>query len=189
MALPFSRNTTYASMSQVQSADLNDIQDVDIANIGDLILALGGSAGAPYTTLVELFDQGTFTPTFAAPADSGITYTTQQGFYRRIGNVVDADILVAWNATEGSLETVDVAIIPPFAADSTDASEFLGGVFIRGFNDGAQSLVAPYEAVLTTSTDTIGIIDSAGTTLEYGPNDARALRLVLSYRTTGTFNY
>ena len=39
MALPTSRNTTYAGSSQVKSADLNDIQDQIIADHTDLVAA------------------------------------------------------------------------------------------------------------------------------------------------------
>lgn len=58
MTLPFSANTSYvAGVSQVKSADLNDIQAQIVANIGDLITAMGGAAP---DDLLTMFKAGAF---------------------------------------------------------------------------------------------------------------------------------
>lgn len=49
MALPVSRNTTYAAGSQVKSADLNDLQDWIVDAFGDQVLAIPAAAGAVFT--------------------------------------------------------------------------------------------------------------------------------------------
>jgi hypothetical protein len=58
MALPFSRDSTAVAGAQIPSALLNNLQDKMIANIGDLITAMGGSSS---DDLAGLFLGGRFT--------------------------------------------------------------------------------------------------------------------------------
>jgi hypothetical protein len=154
--------------------------------LDEVAVALGGTNANDLETLVA---NGVFTPVFSAPADSGVTFSAQEGYYRRIGSVVDVDVHVAWTATEALLETVDVAIVPPYAVDAASAIEFVGAVRARGFDDGTQSLVAPVEAVIPTSPLVIKVFDSADTAMVYGLSEARAVRLQVRYRTDGVFAY
>jgi hypothetical protein len=194
MALPFSRNTTYASMSQVQSADLNDIQDVDIANIGDLILALGGSAGAPYTTLVQLFDQSTFTPEFVGsvldkPDPGDIAEAT--GVVFRVGAWAHVVVRMRWTNSEAAAVADPVKILPPFDPDLTNIDEFSGPVSTRRSDFGAETPTFPAEAVIgafASSPATIRVFGANGDALDYGGSggaDEITVQFHVSYPHTG----
>lgn len=92
MALPTSRNTTYAAGSQVKSADLNDIQDKIIDNN----TRLNNGAGAP-VTLASLLTANAGVATTNVVASGTATATaplkTSAGFHRIIPGGTGHDLI------------------------------------------------------------------------------------------------
>jgi hypothetical protein len=190
--LPFSRNTVYAAGSQVQSVDLNEMQDVDIANIGDLILGLGGSSGAPYTTLADLIQQGTFTPVFNASPSPAFDYDTAEGCYQRIGDVVSGVVKMTWENTDATFDATELEIVPPYEPAASEIL-FNGSINYSTSNFDTQS------SEFTTGSPVMesGMIkirgrnttlNSTGTVLLYG-GGPRSVTFSYMYRTNGVYSY
>jgi hypothetical protein len=188
--LPFSRNTNYAAGSQVQSVDLNEMQDVDIANIGDLILGLGGTTA---NNLAELITQGTFTPVFVDTFASGPTYAEQYGRYSRLGPYVEVDIDLGWTNTDAAFDASNMRILLPWAAAAESVGVSAGVLHPQsdmGTEAAGKIIAAPtvgtlgHLFVFHRTTDWDGVVG----TLDYG-SDARRVRFHISYCTDGTYNY
>lgn len=79
---------------------------------------------ADLDTLASTYVAGTFTPefTFATPGDLSGVYTTQLGFYTRIGNRVFFDISMVFTPTHTTASgTAVIASLPVTSANNTGA--------------------------------------------------------------------
>jgi hypothetical protein len=185
MALPFTRNTNYASGSQLLSADLNDIQDVDIANIGDLIITLGGSA--PSGILPTLFEQQSFDPIFTD--ETGISYGVRAGLASRFGALVHVLIFLQWTNSDAAKDTQGIAIVPPYEPIFTPFPVFGGQVFtsVSDFGTGTEGF--PAESIIASSPgDAIEIYGSSAQ-LKYGDDEERNVAFSIFYRHNGVYSY
>jgi hypothetical protein len=98
---------------------------------GSVGMNVGNVASATATTL-DWYEEGTATPTIAGSTTSGTaTYTTQNCFWRRVGNVVDFYIDIAWSGHTGTGNTRLVHGIPYLPTTSqtlVGQFEFTSGV-------------------------------------------------------------
>jgi hypothetical protein len=191
MALPFSRNTTYAPGQQIQSADLNDMQDVDVDNIGALITALGGAAP---DTLADVIAHGTFTPILAASVSPAFTYSSQVGSFLKIGPWVHARFLIGWTNNDDAQNTNPAVIVPPYAAEASttwtgvlDYAESSFGTAGTTITTAALRLSAALGGVQVQGRATT--MGSSAIILAYGDSNARSVAGSIWYKTSGTFNY
>ena len=70
---------------------------------------------AQLAALVGVSETGTYTPTYLGTTTPGVTtYTAQEGYYTRIGNIVFVNGLVVWTAASG---TGNALISLPFVVD------------------------------------------------------------------------
>jgi hypothetical protein len=91
-------------------ANLNFNGDLTITN-GNLVMASGkgidfsanSNAAGMTSELLNDYEIGTFTPTIEGSSTAGTgTYTTQQGTYTKIGNLVTISVWVSWSAHTGT---------------------------------------------------------------------------------------
>jgi hypothetical protein len=76
---------------------------------GNLVIGTSGKgidfSATPGTGTSELlndYEEGTFTPSIQrTSSDATITYTAQNGYYTKVGNVVHCDIAITWSANSG----------------------------------------------------------------------------------------
>jgi len=78
---------------------------------GNLVIGTAGkgidfsadpSAPGMTSELLDDYEEGTFTPSIQrTSSDATITYTGQQGYYTKVGNVVHCDIAITWSANSG----------------------------------------------------------------------------------------
>jgi hypothetical protein len=191
MALPFSRNTSYAPGSQVESADLNALQDVDVDNIGALITGFGGAAP---DTLADTFHHGTFTPILAASVSPAFTYSSQVGSFLRFGPWVHARFLIGWTNNDDAQNTNPAVIVPPYTAEASttwtgvlDYAESSFGSAGTTITTAALRLSAALGGVQVQGRATT--MGSSVIILAYGDSNARTVAGSIWYKTNGTFNY
>jgi len=69
-------------------------------------------------TVLDWYQEGTFTPVLEGTTSAGVgTYTTQLGFYTRIGNKVTFHLNIGWSAHTGTGNMLIVGL--PFASTNT----------------------------------------------------------------------
>jgi hypothetical protein len=161
----------------------------------NLVEALGGALdGEDDGQLAGLFQQGTFTPVFAATASPVFTYTEQTGSYLRIGPWVHARITVAWTNNDGTLNANAMAIKPPYAP--LGATAWVGPLDYFDSNFGTAGTTITTAAFrLSAALGGIQVggrattMGSTATSLAYGDSNARKVTGSIWYKTDGTFNY
>lgn len=116
-----------------------------------------------------LWQRGTYTPTYDGVTPGTTTYTTQAGFWRRVGDVVFFNGRVAWSAATGTGAAV---ISLPFASQNTTNMRYAPAVYVTSvtFANGAvQAAIVPNSAVfsmssaLTNAAPTAVNVEAAGT--------------------------
>ena len=76
----------------------------------DFGVTAGGGSSA---TLLDDYEEGTFTPTItASTTNPTITYTTQRGHYTKIGNLVTAQIRIVTSAVSGGVGNTFISGLP-----------------------------------------------------------------------------
>jgi hypothetical protein len=83
---------------------------------------IGGSAAA---NLLDDYEEGTFTPTLtgASTPGTGQAYTTQQGNYTKIGNVVNFNINLDLSSVGTAAGTLQIEGLPFTAADTAGSQQ------------------------------------------------------------------
>lgn len=193
--LPFSPNRTYAIDSEVYSEDLNDFQAQIVANLGDTITALGGTApddlntvltprvldvdalitelgGTAPTGLATLFAQGTFVPVLHDNPAAPFTYTRQLGWYMRIGAYVWTAIDIEWDNNQASLDNSPWGVKPPY-------------VISTAFDDSLSGVVNTRRSQLSEFIQIVGGAAANATTVSVGADTANG-SLVIVGRDTNT---
>lgn len=112
----------------------------------------------------------TYTPTYLGQTTPGATtYTTQVGFYTRIGNLVFFNGRLDWTAATG---TGAVNISLPFTSANTTDKRYTGAVYTTNVtfaNGSIQVTIAPnvafftMQSPLTNAVGTVLVIEAAGT--------------------------
>lgn len=74
------------------------------------------------------YEEGTFTPSFNS--GTGITYTSQYGYYTKVGRVVTYNLIMAWSA--GTSISYIITGLPYVVANTTEYY-FMGGVYYSYF--------------------------------------------------------
>jgi len=93
----------YSPLAFIGSSSTVNTSTQSPANIGPKIYATGGISFDSGTTTLSTYTEGTFTPTLVGASVTGTTtYTVQQGYYRRIGNLVTAQFNVQGTAATGT---------------------------------------------------------------------------------------
>lgn len=88
-------------------------------------ISFGGSALSTFT------DWTSFTPTALGGSDAGTTtYSMQQGYYTRIGNIVWIDVYITFSVATGSGSLVVGAL--PFTANAATNSQYYGTLRVDG---------------------------------------------------------
>ena len=123
--------------------------DLSISN-GNLVLSNGngidfsanGNAGGMTSELLDDYEEGTWTPVFADNSGGEATMTVQQGFYTKIGNIVNVWFQIAWS-DKGTLGASAVAYFSgfPFSAKSNSSQYYyLGATIKNATTDGVIAL-------------------------------------------------
>lgn len=105
------------------------------------------------------YEEGTFTPTFTAgTVPTGVTYSTQLGYYTKIGNQVDFYLrIVLTSKGSGGAGNATLAGLP-FTANNPGAT-----IAVCGLNIGNVTLVAGYAQA-------VALVNAGGTSLVIGLN-------------------
>ncbi len=144
---------------------------------------LGGTGSA---NKLDDYEEGTFTPTVTGSASAGTTtYTSQAGYYTKIGRLVNISCIVNWSAMTGSgfmeLEGIPFPIANlspgsqnyPVGAALPSNINWTGGTMLVGLGLGGSSTIALY-----------GSSDNGGATRQNCVNENANFRLTMSYMTT-----
>lgn len=97
---------------------------------------------------VPYYVEGTWTPTYDGATPGTTTYTTQQGGYIRIGNIVVVTATIIWTAATG---TGGVRIPLPFTPVNSASQNYSAAVYTNGMTfaaTGVQAFIAPNVALL-----------------------------------------
>lgn len=109
------------------------------------------------------YETGTYTPTYLGATTPGVTtYTTQDGFWCQLGNVVFFNGRVIWTAATG---TGSAIISLPFASQNTTGMRYAVNVFVTNVtfaNGGVQATIGPGAAIFTMASPAT---NAASTTL------------------------
>ena len=149
-----------------------------------------GSGIAVVTTNMVHFEEGTWTPLLGAATPNGfaVTYTSQAGWYQRIGANVIIDLDLEWSSytntpPSGAMQITGV----PFAMDTNYAGNIACTFGATGF-----SLDAGYTTVALQvgSSTIISVIESgsakAVSSLAITGQTGGKIRATFRYRTTAT---
>lgn len=113
-------------------------------NLFERILKLEQQVGQLATRTFILYAKGTYVVTYLGATSAGVTtYTTQDGFYVRIGNVVFFNGRVVWTAATG---TGNAIVSLPFTAQNTTGMRYAIRLFITNVtfaNGSVQAAIAP----------------------------------------------
>src|SRR5689334_9470332 len=119
-----------------------------------------------------LYAKGTYTPTYLGASTAGITtYTTQAGFYTRIGRIVFFNGRVVWTAATG---TGTAIISLPFTSANTSEMHYALAVRTNGVTFANGNLVArispnaavfQMDSLLTNAAPTAVSVEAAGDVL------------------------
>lgn len=129
-----------------------------------LVLSSGGAIdfGSGASTTLDDYEEGTFTPTIYYQNSTGlsISYTTQTGYYTKIGNTVTVHAKVVWTVT-GTPVNDNIGIQSfPFSFAQTDL--YLMCADSAGVSSVAQAGVSAYYAVAMNSSLTSNLADDIG---------------------------
>lgn len=81
------------------------------------------------SNLLDDYEEGTFTPTLEAiNEDSSVTYTSQYGFYTKVGNLVSISIRLAVSVTSDGTGTSIIIGGLPFAYSGNRCGMSLGAI-------------------------------------------------------------
>ena len=80
--------------------------------------ATASGSGTMTSELLNDYEEGTFTPTIIGATTAGVgVYTTQAGYYTKVGNLVTASVFLGWTAHTGTGNMYFAGL--PFAASSS----------------------------------------------------------------------
>ena len=96
-------------LTGITAPDIDVTAQTTVADF-DAGITLGGSA-----TTLDGYEEGTYTVGFAY--DSGVTVTSQNGYYTKIGDVVHAYGQITWSAKNSDSSAVHISL--PFTAFSS----------------------------------------------------------------------
>tara|TARA_Y100000401_G_scaffold26541_1_gene18868 strand:- start:362 stop:892 length:531 start_codon:yes stop_codon:yes gene_type:complete len=103
----------------------------EVARVNSHGISFSGTNAANES--LDDYEEGTYTPTITNGFDSGLTYSEQYGFYRKIGTFVEFNffILIAneSNDTDGSHMKVSL----PFTSDNTTGKRGHGTITYTNF--------------------------------------------------------
>jgi hypothetical protein len=116
--------------------------DVSIAN-GNLVIGTSGkgidfsaTAGTGTSELLADYEEGTWTPTLAlqTPGDSAFTYTTQLGFYTKVGRIVTVSAAITVSNFSNSTGTGNLRMAGfPFSNNATLQAATSNFASVNGF--------------------------------------------------------
>jgi hypothetical protein len=134
-----------------------------INSSGNLVAnSTGIDFGSGASTTLNDYEEGTFTPTIYYQNSTGlsISYTTQNGYYTKIGNTVTVHAKVVWTVT-GTPVNDNIGIQSfPFSFAQTDL--YLLCVDSAGVSSIAQAGVSTYYAAALNSSYTGNLADDIG---------------------------
>lgn len=130
------------------------------------------------------YDEGTFTPTIVGQAVAGTTtYTSQNGYYRRIGNIVIAQMTIVGTAATGTGNALIGGL--PFTIKNQTNGAPIGAVFANnnaGWTWPAGTTSLSFNGIINTLTANIGACGTgAGTGLVQMANAAFNWQFTLIY--------
>jgi hypothetical protein len=139
---------------------------------------LGGTTSA---NALDDYEEGTFTPTVTGVSTAGTTtYTSQFGFYTKIGRQVFVVVDVAYTAATG---TGGMKIQMPFASANSGGTSGVGSIMTNNLNWTAGTYLTTY--VPSNSSDLViyGSTDDGALTQQNMTNEAANLWFSISYFT------
>jgi hypothetical protein len=129
-------NNVLATSPQIATPTLTG--DVQMST-GNLVVGTNGkgidfsasAGGGSTSSLLDDYEEGTFTPSFSAAsgAFTTLTYTTQQGYYTKIGNVVTFFIYIQTSNVDVGTASGELKIsgLPYTAASAAPLDSYAGG--------------------------------------------------------------
>jgi hypothetical protein len=174
-------NAVYAADTTTGSASDGNISlGVSLARFKDLYLSggvyLGGTGAA---NKLDDYETGTFTPVIAGLTTTGTgTYTTQQGAYTKVGNLVTVTCHLNWTAHTGTGLMLITGL--PFTMNSL-VDIFSGSVYANNINAGTSATQLIAYVGGGTQISFRGFINNA-TRAETLVNTSGQLSVTISYR-------
>jgi hypothetical protein len=125
------------------------------------------------------YEEGTWTPIVVGSSTAGTgTYSTQEGTYTKIGNMVIANCFVNWSAHTGSGDLNIIGL--PFTSSSS--TNQCGSVFANDFNAGTSATqVMAFPSASSTTILFRGFVNNATRTVPAMDTSA-LLSVTLTYR-------
>jgi len=123
-------------------------RNINIDNHATSIASFRASGGLTFNgdtaaaNALDDYEEGTWTPVFADNSGGEATMTVQQGFYTKIGNIVNVWFQIAWS-DKGTLGASAVAYFSgfPFSAKSNSSQYYyLGATIKNATTDGVIAL-------------------------------------------------
>jgi hypothetical protein len=155
----FSGNVT-AGSSAADVVTVNGTASFPLAVTTHTFGAILGNVARAGATILDWYEEGVFTPTVAfGGASVGVTYTTQQGAFTRIGNVITYTLNVQLSAKGSSTGNVTIGGFP-YASGATysyvsgvvdyGSTSSIGGNVIGRIGAASSSMALSYTSVVAT---------------------------------------
>jgi hypothetical protein len=139
---------------------------------------LGGTTSA---NALDDYEEGTFTPTVTGVSTAGTTtYTSQFGFYTKIGRQVFVVVDVTYTAATG---TGGMKIQMPFASANSGGTSGVGSIMTNNLNWTAGTYLTTYMPSNNSNLVIYGSTDDGAVTQQNMTNEAANLWFSISYFT------
>ena len=137
------------------------------------------SASTDANTLDD-YEEGTWTPVVAGGSTAGAgTYSSQEGTYTKIGNMVIVNCFISWSAHTGTGSFTVTGL--PFASNGSYTVQ-CGSIYASDFNAGTNATqLIPYPNAGTTTIIFRGFVNNATRTVP-DIDTAAVIAITLTYR-------
>ena len=150
-----------------------------IASVNGVQFPATQSASADANTLDD-YEEGTWTPVVAGGSTAGAgTYSSQEGTYTKIGNMVIVNCFISWSAHTGTGSFTVTGL--PFASNGSYTVQ-CGSIYASDFNAGTNATqLIPYPNAGTTTIIFRGFVNNATRTAP-DIDTAAVIGITLTYR-------
>jgi len=150
-----------------------------VASVNGVQFPATQSASADANTLDD-YEEGTWTPVVAGGSTAGAgTYSSQEGTYTKIGNMVIVNCFISWSAHTGTGSFTVTGL--PFASNGSYTVQ-CGSIYASDFNAGTNATqLIPYPNAGTTTIIFRGFVNNATRTAP-DIDTAAVIGITLTYR-------
>lgn len=165
------------NLSVSGTSTLGDNATFSTAAKGVNFSANTGAAGKT-SSLLNWYEEGTFTPTFFGATSAGTTtYTTQSGYYTRIGRSVTCQIYISFSAATGT-GAIRIGGLP-FTQNANVNGTF--SILVSGYDWASASYLSGFLFPSTTTLRVFGSSDNAGWQEQSVSNSSQIWAIAVTY--------